>query len=657
MFEYRDILEKRKVYLVGNQNNPKGIVEHFNKESEVLLDELNEIIYKDGYLKYVDNIVVIKELYGKLLILAKSYKMNGTQYFNDKKILKIIVDGLELFKEHFYNKNLKEHTNWWQWEIGIPLILNNIFSLLYDEIDFKIIQENLDTTSYFQPDPRYSGNNPVAIHPSGNPLRLSSGGNRTDTVKISFLRGVILSDEKEIISALEALEDVWEYIDGTDKTDGFYKDGSFIQHGSIPYAGGYGEVLLTGLAEIFYLLKDSSFAKYIKGQDRLYDIIFNSFAPFFFNGRFSDMLSGRGIVRENNDAGVIGHRILNDILLIAGIFQEDKRKDVEDFVINEIVKYGREKYLQEEKSPFMYEILSELLMGDIEEKEYVSQVVVCNRMNRIVKRTQNYAIGIAMHSYNVGNYEAMNGENIQGWYTGDGAYYLYDQDREADRDYWKNLDMYYIPGTTETTLDMCGVDAQRNIETSFISNREVGGVALKEYGIGVMKFTNWNESLKSRKSWCFLKGKIVFIEDNFESDREFYTTLFNRKYSTLPKIIIDDVEFLDKSITKKVKTIIVDNWKISFLKDEEINIEIENKKEHYFIKIWKSVFEKRDDGKFIWELISLKDKEEDEYKLLLKEDEYILETDSHIFKVDWESSEICTLEDKKESVDRKLKIE
>ena len=152
MFEYRDILEKRKVYLVGNQNNPKGIVEHFNKESEILLDELNKIIYEDGYLKYVDNIVVIKELYGKLLILAKSYKMNGTQYFNDKRVLKVVVDGLELFKEHFYNKNLKEHTNWWQWEIGIPLILNNIFSLLYDEIDFKIIQENLDTTSYFQPD-------------------------------------------------------------------------------------------------------------------------------------------------------------------------------------------------------------------------------------------------------------------------------------------------------------------------------------------------------------------------------------------------------------------------------------------------------------------------------------------------------------------------
>ena len=46
-------------------------------------------------------------------------------------------------------------------------------------------------------------------------------------------------------------------------------------------------------------------------------------------------------------------------------------------------------------------------------------------MARVMKREEKYAFGIAMHSSTIGNYEAMNGENLKGWYTGDGAYYLY----------------------------------------------------------------------------------------------------------------------------------------------------------------------------------------------------------------------------------------
>ncbi len=657
MFKYKNILEKRKEYLIGGKNNDKSIIEYFEDESSQIIKKLNEIVHNDGYLEYLDNIVKIKEQYGDLLILAKTYKMYGTKYFENDQILKIIVDSLDLFNKHYYNKSLKEHTNWWQWEIGIPLILNNIFSLLYEDIDYEIIKKNLDTTFYFQPDPRYSGNNPVAIHPSGNPLRLSSGGNRADTAKISFFRGIILSDEQEVIKALDSLEDIWTYIDGTSQTDGFYKDGSFIQHGSIAYAGGYGEVLLMGIAEIFYVLKDTNFTQYIKGQSRLYDIIFDSFAPFFFNGRFSDMLSGRGITRLNNDTGVIGHRILDDILLISTVFPESERNITKNFVRNEILKYGKEKYLEEEKSPFIYDILKKLLQEETTTKEYLPEINVCNRMGRMVKRTQNYAIGIAMHSHNIGNYESMNGENTKGWYTGDGAYYLYDFDRQADNNYWQNVDMYYIPGTTEVKMNMEGVDAQRNIETTFVENKQVGGISIGEYGIGVMKFTNWNETLNSRKSWCFLKGKLIFIEDKIESNMEIYTTIFNRKYQIFPKIVVDGEEIFNKNMTKKIKSIVINNWEIRFTKYENINIKVEEIKKCYYVKIWKEKFEEKHDKKFIWELISLEEKIQDEYKLLLKDKGYILETDNMILTVDWADNTICKIYDKNRNIDRKLRIE
>lgn len=657
MSEYRVMIDKRKKYLIGEEEVTKEILEELDRNGRKIVEKLEKILEKDGYLEYRDNIVAIKELYGDILSLSKVYKTKGTIYYNEEKILELIKNSLILFEKEYYNKECKEHTNWWQWEIGIPLILNNIFVLLYEELPREMILKNLETSRYFQPDARYSGNNPVAIHPSGNPLRLSSGGNRTDTVKISFFRGIILGDEEEIKKSLEALEDVWKYkdddIDGDN--DGFYRDGSFIQHGSIPYAGGYGEVLLTGLGEIFYNIKDTKFSKYIKGLENLYEIIFSSFEPFFYNGRFTDMLSGRGITRENNSDRVIGHRILNDILLISGAFVGEQREKIEKFVKRETERYEGERYLAEEKNPFMYQLLKELLEAK-EKLEYGSSIKVSNRMNRVMKREEEFAVGIAMHSYNVGNYEAMNGENLRGWYTGDGAYYLYDKDIVGYDEYWKNVDMYFIPGTTEIKENIEGVDAQRNSETKFIESRKVGGVSLDSTGIAIMDFLNWNEKLKSRKIWFFLQGKTVFIEDKIESDKEVYTTLFNKKYSKLPKIFLDGNINDEKLIEKSVKEIVIEEWKLKFFREERIKVEIEERGKYYFVKIWKE-YEKKEKG-IIWELINLKSKVIDEIlKLEVEEEFYQLETDKYMYKILWNENDICTIENKVEHRSGKMTIE
>lgn len=657
MSEFCLMIDKRKKYLIGEEKVNKEILEELDRNGRKIVEKLEEILEKDGYLEYRDNIVVIKELYGDIFSLSKVYKTEGTIYYNDEKILELIKNSLILFEKEYYNIGCREHTNWWQWEIGIPLILNNIFVLLYEELPREMILKNLETSRYFQPDARYSGNNPVAIHPSGNPLRLSSGGNRTDTVKISFFRGMILGDEEEIKKSLEALEDVWKYkdddIDG--ENDGFYRDGSFIQHGSIPYAGGYGEVLLTGLGEIFYNIKDTKFSKYIKGLENLYEIIFNSFEPFFYNGRFTDMLSGRGITRENNSDKVIGHRILNDILLISGAFVGEQREKIENFVKREVEKYGGERYLAEEKNPFMYQLLKELLEEE-KKVEYRNSIKVTNRMNRVMKREEEFAVGIAMHSYNVGNYETMNGENLRGWYTGDGAYYLYDKDIDGYDEYWKNVDMYFIPGTTEIKGNMEGVDAQRNSETKFIEIRKVGGVSLDSTGIAIMDFLNWNEKLKSRKIWFFLQGKTVFIEDKIESDREIYTTLFNKKYLKLPKIFLDGNINEEELIEKSVKEIVIEEWKLKFFREERVKVEIEERGKYYFVKIWKE-YERKEKG-IIWELINLKSKVIDEIlKLKIEEELYQLETDKYMYKILWNKNDICTIENKAEHRSGKMTIE
>lgn len=554
MREYQKMIEKRVEFLTGSGEGSLEIIEFYNKEMEEIIEEISNLNYEETK----DNIVKIKILYAKLLLLCKGYYIKGTKYYSDESVVKFIEEKIEKFRNYFYNLNSIEHTNWWQWEIGIPFTMNDIFMLMKGKIKDEIIVENLKTSRYFQPDPRYSGNNPVAIHPSGKPLRLSTGGNRVDTVKISLFRGILLEDEEEIKLALESLPEVWEYNE-KDRGEGFYRDGSFIQHEAIPYAGGYGEVLLSGIGEILYIISDSEYTSVVKKVDELYEIILDSFEPFFYNGSFTDMLSGRGIDRINNSDSVIGHRILNDILVVSSIFKDDKCKKLESIVFREIKKYGAEKYLEEEKSPFLYKKIKDLLEKNRgqEIEKYRNSIKICNNMARVMKREEKYAFGIAMHSSTIGNYEAMNGENLKGWYTGDGAYYLYDGVNEY-KDYWRDVDYYYIPGTTEIKMNMEGLDAQRNFESSFVKDKVAYGVSEGENGLIAMEFLNWNEKLKSRKSWVLIDSKIIFIETNIESEENVYTTIFNKKYSNLPKILVDGQEIKERLFNKKLSKIQID---------------------------------------------------------------------------------------------------
>ena len=629
MRECQKMIEKRIEFLTGNGESSLEIIEFYNEEMEKIIEEISNLNYEETK----DNIVKIKVLYAKLLLLCKGYYIKGTKYYNDEFIVKFIEEKIEKFREYFYNLHSVEHTNWWQWEIGIPFTMNDIFMLMKGKIKDEIIVENLKTSRYFQPDPRYSGNNPVAIHPSGKPLRLSTGGNRVDTVKISLFRGILLEDEEEVKLALESLPEVWEYNE-KDRGEGFYRDGSFIQHEAIPYAGGYGEVLLSGIGEILYVISDSKYTSVIKKVDDLYDIILNSFEPFFYNGSFTDMLSGRGIDRANNSDSVIGHRILNDILVVSSIFENDKCKKLENTILREITKYGVEKYLGEEKSPFLYKKLIDLLekYRGQEIEKYSNSIKVCNKMTRVMKREEKYAFGIAMHSSTIGNYEAMNGENLKGWYTGDGAYYLYDGVNDY-KDYWRDVDYYYIPGTTEIKMDMEGLDAQRNFESSFVEDKVAYGISEGENGLVAMEFLNWNEKLKSRKSWALIDSKIIFIETDIESKEKVYTTIFNKKYSNLPKILVDGQEIKERYFNKKISKIQIEELNIKFYLEDNIYFEIE-KKDGYFIKIWKEY--DNDDKKIIW---GLSYNSEIDFKkdmcINLEDNIHEIKTKEKIYKVNW----------------------
>ena len=630
MIEKITVLDRRREYLAGTGFTPPDVVTFLNQKVRQILIEDDNIIF-ENYEK-VQNIEKVKKFYENTFILAKAYMSDGTEYYSDMDILKLIEERLKYGNEYFYNKEIGNYGDIYGTEIEIPLMITDILILTENKIKEKVLKPVLETLEYFQPDPRYS-----AHHSSE--FGFSKGADLAEAIKVFFLKGIISEDEEKIILALNTLSDVWEYKDDSFSTDrdGFYRDGSFISR-SAADAGNEGEKIIHNAAEIFYLVKGTKYEKYIKGLTNFYEIIFKSFEPFFFNGSFSDVAVSRKFSSYET-----GHRILNSMLLAGLSAPKEYQEKIWKTVKREIEKNKFYKYFENEKSPFFRSKMNELLSRDLETEEYKDQVIVFNNMDRVIKRNKNYSVGISMHSSKTGNYENVNGDNRKNWFTGDGAYFLYDEDYEQYENYWENIDPYYIPGTTEIKMDMENVDAERNFRTKFTERNMTGSLKWHYYGAAGMDFVNWNEKLTSRKSWFFVSWGVIFAESNITGEGEVYTTILNRKFKDIPLIKADNREITENEIKIKAENLEIDGRTYIFYGRIEINIKIEKRGKYYFVKVWKEHGENPVNSSLVWAVVMknnavISDLRE-KFTVTITEDKHILKGEKCNYAVNWKAEE------------------
>ena len=630
MIEKITVLDRRREYLAGTGFTPPDVVTFLNQKVRQILIEDDNIIF-ENYEK-VQNIEKVKKFYKNTFILAKAYMSDGTEYYSDMDILKLIEERLKYGNEYFYNKESGNYGDIYGTEIEIPLMITDILILTENKIKEKVLKSVLETLEYFQPDPRYS-----AHHSSE--FGFSKGADLAEAIKVFFLKGIISEDEEKIILALNTLSDVWEYKDDSFSTDrdGFYRDGSFISR-SAADAGNEGEKIIHNAAEIFYLVKGTKYEKYIKGLTNFYEILFKSFEPFFFNGSFSDVAVSRKFSSYET-----GHRILNSMLLAGLSAPKEYQEKIWKTVKREIEKNKFYKYFENEKSPFFRSKMNELLSRDLETEEYKDQVIVFNNMDRVIKRNKNYSVGISMHSSKTGNYENVNGDNRKNWFTGDGAYFLYDEDYEQYENYWENINPYYIPGTTEIKMDMENVDAERNFRTKFTERNMTGSLKWHYYGAAGMDFVNWNEKLTSRKSWFFVSWGVIFAESNITGEGEVYTTILNRKFKDIPLIKADNTEITEKEIKIKAENLEIDGRTYIFYGRTEINIKIEKRGKYYFVKVWKEHGENPVNSSLIWAVVMknnavISDLRE-KFTVTITEDKHILKGEKCNYAVNWKAEE------------------
>ncbi|NGP45570.1 hypothetical protein G4V62_11620 [Bacillaceae bacterium SIJ1] len=495
-------------------NHPRmvDILTNKTENAETLWQTMNRNDVRDYLwldLSSTTNPKDITESYRNLHRMAEMFVTERSSLYHDPELLTDLISGLNWMYEQRYNEHIAQYGNWWHWEIGAPKSLNDLVSLLYPYLEEEAVHRYLTAVDHFQPDPTKSG----ATTPDR--YREAYGANRIDTSKVVAIRGLLVKDADKLAASRDALSQVFEYVD---VGNGFYEDGSFIQHEDIPYTGSYGLVLIEGLEGLLQLFSDSDWEVVDPEVAHVYKWMTESFEPLIYKGSLMDMVRGRAISRSSLQDQQAGYSVTRTILRMSTFAPEPYATTYEQMAKYWIQQSGEAAYLQHTSRFNDIVLTTDLLEDDsiTPRGELLGHFTFAN-MDRVVTRKPGYTFGISMYSDRTQNYEDMNDENRKGWYTSAGMTYLYNGGQSQYSDgFWPTIDPYRMPGTTVDTMARSDGSGEHRSPHAW-----AGGSTLADmFGTAGMEYSGWESSLTAKKSWFMFDDEIVALGAGITSDEE-----------------------------------------------------------------------------------------------------------------------------------------
>lgn len=362
-----------------------------------------------------------------------------------------------------YHEDAAAEGNWWHWEIGAPMALLETCTLVYNRLDRRRLASYLRAATRFCPDPNRR---------TGWPDLPETGANRADKAAITALAGVLGSDPERIALARDALSPLFAYVTSG---DGFYSDGSFIQHENLPYAGSYGIALLSSLGWTCALLAGSPWEVTDPGLRQVIDAVERGFAPFVHKGLVMAPVRGRAISRETTTDADAGRDLAKAASLLTGS-----------------------------------------ALGDPQGCHLFPE------QDRVVHRRPGWSFALSLSSRRIARYESINDENLRAWHTADGMTYLYNDDLDHYVDgFWPTVDPCLLPGTTVSAAphDHPGPGPA--------ANDWAGGAVLD--GVGAAGLELAGPGPTGRKSWFMLDGAVIALGAGISGEGRVVTVVENRK--------------------------------------------------------------------------------------------------------------------------------
>ncbi|HDY4472723.1 TPA: polysaccharide lyase 8 family protein [Staphylococcus aureus] len=467
--------------------------------------------------------------------------------------------------------------NWWDYEIGTPKSLTNTLILLNGDISSD------EKKKYTAPIKTFAPKSDEILSSVGK-AEPAKDGNLVDIAKVKLLESIIEEDKDMTKNSIDSFNKVFTYVQSNStgkERNGFYKDGSYIDHQDVPYTGAYGVVLLEGISQMMPMIKETPFKETSQNDTILKSWIDDGFMPLIYKGEMMDLSRGRAISRENETSHSASVTVMKSLLRLSDAMDEStkaKYKKIVKTSVKSDSSYKQNDYLSS------YSDISKMkaLMEDstLSTNDLTQQLKIYNDMDRVTYHNKDldFAFGLSMTSKNVARYESINNENLKGWHTGAGMSYLYNSDVKHYRDnFWATADMKRLAGTT--TLDNEEPKENKNSDKTF-----VGGTKFDDQHASIgMEFENQDKTLTAKKSYFILNDKIVFLGTgikNTDSSMNPVTTIENRKANGYT-LYTDDKQttnsdnqetnsvFLESTDTKK-------NIGYHFLNKSKINVKKES---------------------------------------------------------------------------------
>ncbi|WP_371790081.1 polysaccharide lyase 8 family protein [Streptomyces sp. NBC_01471] len=476
---------------------------------------------------------MFSQSYTRLRTLATAWATSGAALSGSDEVADALVSALRFLHDTAYNPGKRESGNWWFWEIGAPRALLDCCVLLRTRIPAADLAAHLASVEKFAPNPDRRTNSPTLAE---------TGANRADKSVIVALHGLLAQDSAKVALARDGLSDVRDkglnsLFQTVTSGDGFYADGSFVQHDAVAYTGSYGAVLLAGAAYMSALLAGSPWAVSDPQISVMYEAVTGTFSPVIFDGLMMDAVRGRAISRERAADHTDGAAAVSAVLLLASAAPASVADGWRATVKGWIERNRTDPYLGLVGIPQV--ALAKELLADrsVVAADRVTGHHVFADMDRVVHRRPAWSLALSLSSKRIAAYEGGNGENLHGWYTGDGMAYLYTGDDlgQFGDGFWPTVDPYRLPGTTVDTRRRADITTGSGTGTYLPGNSIAGGAVLGgRYGAAAMELAAQGSTLRARKSWFLVDNAVIALGSGITASdgRTVETVVENRNLHT-----------------------------------------------------------------------------------------------------------------------------
>ncbi|WP_344232924.1 polysaccharide lyase 8 family protein [Kribbella hippodromi] len=464
--------------------------------------------------------------------LAVAWATNGSAYQGNTSVADDIRGALEWMHTNRYSPNLPRYDNDYDWEIGGASAFADTLVLLYDAIQPDVRTTYTQAINYYTPDPNLWRAD----------RQIATGANRVWIATVVATRAILDGDTAALVRVRDALSDtegagansVLAFNDAPGRVDGtgegFYSDGSFLQHYKHPYNGGYGKELLGTLSSLLYLLGGTEWTVTDPDLENIYRWIDDAFDPLMVRGDLMGSVCGREIARPSKQNHAPTQTIIEGTLRLIPAAPAARKAQLTALVKQWITEDTFRDFLKV-TDPASLVAARTILASPAPARGPLVTHKQYPLMDKAAHHRPTFTIGLSAYSSRIYNYESIQNENLHGWHLSDGMVLLYDDDLgHYSGDYWPTVDPYRLPGTTIDTRRLPDSYGFRSTSAA----DWVGGAAVPNRTIGAygMDLRGYGTNLRALKSWFLIDDVMVCIGSDITGEGTVETIVENRKLRT-----------------------------------------------------------------------------------------------------------------------------